>query len=76
MRKLPWTSSEIQITAGNSQSQSLHNPYRVGIADPSLRSLFLPSPSSSQTMSGSNSGNRRNQSGSRKTTSSKRTTTS
>ncbi|CAF3799803.1 unnamed protein product [Rotaria socialis] len=75
MRTLPWTSSEIQITAGNSQSQSLHNPYRVGIADPSLRSLFLPSPSSSQTMSGSNSGNRRNQSGSRKTTSSKRTTT-
>ncbi|CAF0872450.1 unnamed protein product [Rotaria sordida] len=70
-----WTSSEIQITSGNSQSQSLHNPYRVGIADPSLRSIFLPPPNS-QTMSTSNSGNRRAQGSNRKTSPTKRTTNS
>lgn len=63
-RRNQWTSSEIQISNGNSQSQSMHNPYRVGIADPSLRSIFLPPPpSASQTNSQPTSGNRRNQSG-------------
>ena len=68
-----WTASEIQVTSGNSQSQSVHNPYRVGIADPSIRSIFLPPPNS-QTMSGSTSGNRRTQGGNRKTSSTKRAT--
>ncbi len=70
-KKRTWTSSEIEITSGNSQSQSLHNPYRVGIADPSLRSVFLPPPNS-QIMSGLNNGNRRTQGGNRKTSPSKR----
>jgi hypothetical protein len=68
-----WTSSEIQITTGNSQSQSLHNPYRIGIADPSIRSIFLPPPNS-QTMSSSSGGNRRTQGVNRKTSPTKRTT--
>ena len=68
-----WTSSEIQISSGNSQSQSLYNPYRVGIADPSLRSVFLPPPNS-QPMSGSIGGNKRNQGGNRKTSPTKRAT--
>ena len=77
VRKRPaWTTSQIQITNENSQSQSMHNPYRVGIADPSLRSVFLPPPSSanSQSMSGFNSGNRRAPGGNRKTSSTKRGT--
>ncbi len=74
-RKKPvWTTSKIQITNENSQSQSLHNPYRVGIADPSLRSVFLPPPTNSQTISGLNNGNRRTQCGNRKTSSTKRGT--
>ncbi|CAF1015687.1 unnamed protein product [Rotaria sp. Silwood1] len=74
-KKPLWTSSEIQITSGSSQSQSLHNPYRVGIADPSLRSIFLPPPSS-QPMSASNSGNRRAQGSNRKTSPTKRSNNS
>jgi len=65
-----WTSSEIQITSGSSQSQSLHNPYRIGIADPSIRSIFLPPPNS-QTMSASSGGNKRPQGVNRKTSSNK-----
>jgi hypothetical protein len=84
-RKGIWTSSEIQITQNNSQSQSLHNPYRIGIADPSLRSIFLPPPpssmassSNSQSMSGVNIGNKRNQTvtNHRKVSPNKRTTNS
>jgi hypothetical protein len=67
------TTSEIQISSGNSQSQSLHNPYRVGIADPSLRSVFLPPPNS-QIMSGLNTGNKRTQGGNRKPSPNKRAT--
>ena len=57
-KKVIWTSSEIQITTTNSQSQSMHNPYRVGIADPSIRSIFLPPPNS-QSMSSSQTSNKR-----------------
>ncbi len=72
-KRVNWTSSEIQISSGNSQSQSLHNPYRIGIADPSIRSIFLPPPNS-QTMSSSSGGNRRLQGGNRKGSPTKRTT--
>ncbi|UJR32967.1 hypothetical protein I4U23_020430 [Adineta vaga] len=74
-RKTPWTTSEIQVSNGNSQSQSLHNPYRVGIADPSIRSVFLPPPNS-QIMAATSSGNRRAQGVNRKSTSTKRGTSS
>jgi hypothetical protein len=70
-KRSTWTSSEIQISSGNSQSQSLYNPYRVGIADPSLRSIFLPPPSSQPT-TGSVSGNKRNQAANRKASPAKR----
>jgi hypothetical protein len=68
-----WSSSEIQITTGNSQSQSLHNPYRIGIADPSIRSIFLPPPNS-QTMATTNGGNKRLQGSNKKISPTKRTT--
>ncbi|CAF5068362.1 unnamed protein product, partial [Rotaria magnacalcarata] len=72
-KKVVWTSSEIQITRGNSQSQSLHNPYRIGIADPSIRSMFLPPPLlSSQTLSSSSGGSRRSQTSNRKISPTKR----
>ncbi len=71
-KKSMWTSSEIQITTGNSQSQSLHNPYRIGIADPSIRSIFLPPPNS-QTMSALSGGNKRPQVVNRKVSPTKRT---
>jgi hypothetical protein len=74
-RKTAWTASEIQITSGNSQSQSLHNPYRVGIADPSLRSVFL-SPPNPQMMATANGGNRRRPVINRKTASNKRSASS
>ncbi|CAF1445008.1 unnamed protein product [Adineta ricciae] len=48
-RKLFWTTSDIQVTHGNSHSQSSHNPYRIGITDPSIRSVFLPLPNSQLT---------------------------
>ncbi|CAF0913291.1 unnamed protein product [Adineta ricciae] len=67
-RKLPWTTSDIQVTYGNSQSQPSHNPYRIGITDPSIRSVFLPLPNSQLTTNLSS----RN----RKAVSSKRTTSS
>ncbi|UJR14189.1 hypothetical protein I4U23_001183 [Adineta vaga] len=66
-KKVIWTSSEIQITGSSSQSQSMRNPYRIGIADPSIRSIFLPPPNS-QTMSSSNGGNKRSQGSNRKRT--------
>ncbi|CAF0871287.1 unnamed protein product [Adineta steineri] len=72
-RKNTWVESEIQITSANSQSQSLHNPYRIGITDPSIRSVFLPPPNS-QTMLPSTGGNRRAPSSNRRTASTKRTT--
>ena len=79
-KRTQWTSSEIQISHGNSQSQSqsMHNPYRVGIADPSLRSIFLPPPPAPQPPSSTNSqatsGGKRNQGGggNRKTSPNKR----
>lgn len=70
-RKLPWTTSEIQITSGDSQSQSLHNPYRVGIVDPSIRSVFLPPPNAKLIL-GLNTGNKKPQGGNRKTSPPKR----
>ncbi|CAF1407712.1 unnamed protein product [Adineta steineri] len=66
-KKVVWTSSDIQITGGNSQSQSMHNPYRIGIADPSIRSIFLPPPNS-QSMSNSSGGSKRSQPTNRKRT--------
>ncbi|CAF1060182.1 unnamed protein product [Rotaria sp. Silwood1] len=72
-KKVIWTSSEIQITSSSSQSQSLHNPYRIGIADPSIRSIFLPPPNS-QTMSTSSGGSKRSQGSNRKISPTKRTT--
>ncbi|CAF1447731.1 unnamed protein product [Adineta ricciae] len=66
-KKAAWTSSEIQITGGNSQSQSMRNPYRIGITDPSIRSIFLPPPSSQTTFS-SNGANKRSQNSNRKRT--------
>ena len=72
-KKSTWSTSAIQINTDNSQSQSLYNPYRIGIADPSLRSVFLPPPpSNSQTTSSSNSTNRRTQGGNRKAPTSRR----
>lgn len=70
-KKVIWTSSEIQITGGSSQSQSLHNPYRIGIADPSIRSIFLPPPNS-QAMSTSSGGSRRSQGSNKKVYSNKK----
>ncbi|CAF0738033.1 unnamed protein product [Adineta ricciae] len=66
-KKVAWTSSEIQITGGNSQSQSMRNPYRIGITDPSIRSIFLPPPSSQTTFS-STGANKRSQNSNRKRT--------
>ena len=63
-----WTTSEIEITTGDSQSQSLHNPYRIGIADPSIRSVYLSAPSNSQT---TNNGNRKSGGRQRRTVSNK-----
>ena len=75
--KSTWSRSQIQITTDSSHSQSMHNPYRVGIADPSIRSVFLPPPSSnSETTSASQGNQRRTQSGQRKAASNKRGTRS
>lgn len=58
-RQSMWTTSEIQISRDSSQSQSMHNPYRIGIADPSIRSVFLPPPSSQSSSQSTTASNRR-----------------
>lgn len=69
-----WSRSEIQISSGHSQSQSMHNPYRIGIADPSIRSVFLPAPSSQTNSQTTAPTNRRSQVANRKVSPTKRTT--
>jgi hypothetical protein len=76
LKKVIWTASEIQMTSGHSQSQSLSNPYRIGIADPSIRSIFLPPPvsNSSAGSSTSTSANKRTANINRKISPTKRVT--
>ena len=74
-RQSIWTTSEIQISRDNSQSQSMHNPYRIGIADPSIRSVFLPPPSSQSNSQPSTTTNRRAPGVNRKVSPAKRPTT-